>query len=165
MPSHRLPSSYLPGLLLALISLPHSAPAATPPPAKPAKPAKAQPALAANYGKLPLSFEANQGQTDPSVKFLSHGSGYSLFLTEDGALLALSKPGKSSDQSAKQDLVRMTLFGSKKADAAGAELPGAVNYFLGNDPSQMAQQHPHLRQSPLRQRLPRRRPGLLRQPA
>src|SRR6266404_5944701 len=28
------------------------------------------------YGKLPLSFEANQGQTDTSVQFLSRGNGY-----------------------------------------------------------------------------------------
>jgi hypothetical protein len=27
------------------------------------------------YGKLPLSFEVNQGQTDGQVKFLSRGSG------------------------------------------------------------------------------------------
>lgn len=32
-----------------------------------------------SYGKLPLSFEANWGQTNPQVKFLSRGSGYSLF--------------------------------------------------------------------------------------
>jgi hypothetical protein len=45
--------------------------------------------LAENYGKLPLSFEANQGQTDPRVKFLSRGHGYALFLTGDEAVLAL----------------------------------------------------------------------------
>ena len=28
-----------------------------------------------SYGRLPLSFEANQGQTDGKVKFLSRGSG------------------------------------------------------------------------------------------
>lgn len=33
------------------------------------------------YGKLPLSFELNQGQTDGRVKFLTRGRGYSLFLT------------------------------------------------------------------------------------
>src|SRR5881628_4163391 len=43
------------------------------------------------YGKLPLSFEANQGQTDPEVKFLSRGSGYTLFLTSNEAVLALRK--------------------------------------------------------------------------
>src|SRR5579863_2091963 len=34
-----------------------------------------------NYGNLPLSFEANQGQTDSEVRFLSRGKGYTLFLT------------------------------------------------------------------------------------
>lgn len=29
-----------------------------------------------SYGKLPLSFEANQGQTDSRVRFLAHGGGY-----------------------------------------------------------------------------------------
>ena len=33
------------------------------------------------YGKLPLSFEANVGQTSRQVKFLSRGQGYTLFLT------------------------------------------------------------------------------------
>jgi len=31
------------------------------------------------YGKLPLSFEVNQGQTDRSVKYLMRGSRYTLF--------------------------------------------------------------------------------------
>src|SRR2546427_12609832 len=42
-----------------------------------------------SYAKAPLSFEANQGQTDPRVKFLSRGSGYTLFLTGNEAVLAL----------------------------------------------------------------------------
>jgi uncharacterized protein DUF1905 len=43
---------------------------------------------------LPLSFEANQGQTNTRVKFLSRGAGYTLFLTGDEAVLKLrgSKP-------------------------------------------------------------------------
>jgi hypothetical protein len=36
--------------------------------------------LAEAYGQLPLSFELNEGQTDPQVGFLSRGSGYALFL-------------------------------------------------------------------------------------
>ena len=55
----------------------------------------AQPARAAavptDYGKLPLSFEANRGQTASAVKFISHGNGYSLFLTGKEAVLVLSK--------------------------------------------------------------------------
>src|SRR2546425_11862393 len=47
------------------------------------------------YGRVPLSFEANQGQADPRAKFISRGSGYTLFLTSDEAVLALrsQKPG------------------------------------------------------------------------
>ena len=39
------------------------------------------------YGKVPLTFEANHGQTDARVKFLSRTSGYSLFLTDNEAVL------------------------------------------------------------------------------
>jgi hypothetical protein len=38
------------------------------------------------YARLPLSFEANQGQADPQVKFLSRGNGYTLFLTPTEAV-------------------------------------------------------------------------------
>src|SRR5713101_2171032 len=48
--------------------------------------------LSEKYGNLPLSFEANHGQSDPKVKFLSRGSGYSLFLTTNEAVLVLSRP-------------------------------------------------------------------------
>ena len=58
-----------------------------------------QPRLVESYGKLPLSFEINQGQTDSTVKFLSRGSGYSLFLTGDEAVLALKKSGVRSQKS------------------------------------------------------------------
>src|SRR5260370_3494729 len=55
--------------------------------------------VAEDYGKLPLSFEANHGQTDPKVKFLSRGPGYKLFLLPNEAVLTLekkrqAKPGK-----------------------------------------------------------------------
>jgi hypothetical protein len=45
--------------------------------------------IQAAYGKLPLSFEANKGQTNSQVKFLSRGSGYSLFLISTEAVLQL----------------------------------------------------------------------------
>jgi hypothetical protein len=51
-----------------------------------------------SYGRLPLSFEANQGQTDRQVRFLSRGSGYSLFLTGSEAVLSLRKPSAVSQQ-------------------------------------------------------------------
>jgi hypothetical protein len=108
-------------------------------------------AVAENYGKLPLSFESNQGQSDPQVKFLSRGSGYSLFLTDSSAVLALTKQEVSNakadrtignglkptsvPQARKTDVVRMQLVGaSHDIHVAGADqLPGRANYFIGND--------------------------------
>src|SRR5215207_8005418 len=37
------------------------------------------------FGRLPLSFELNQGQTDPRTKFVARGQGYGIFLTNNGA--------------------------------------------------------------------------------
>src|SRR5580700_11034317 len=44
-----------------------------------------------SYGKLPLQFEANQGQQPAQVKFLARGKDYTVFLTADGAVLSLRK--------------------------------------------------------------------------
>ena len=41
------------------------------------------------YGKLPMSFEANRGQSAGAVKFLARGGGYGLFLTGQEAVLTL----------------------------------------------------------------------------
>lgn len=59
-----------------------------------------QPRLAQNYGKLPLSFELNKGQTDSQVKFLSRGRGYTMFLTGNEAVLSLRRPSAASNQPA-----------------------------------------------------------------
>ena len=84
------------------------------------------------YGNLPLSFEANHGQSDSTVKFLSRGNGYSLFLTSSEAVLVLSQ---SSHR--KSAVVRMTLVNDNpQSRAAGLdELPGKSHYFIGNDPA------------------------------
>jgi Beta-propeller repeat len=41
---------------------------------------------------LPLSFEANGGQVDPEVKFLSRGRSYNLYLTSTEAVFSFRKP-------------------------------------------------------------------------
>ena len=46
------------------------------------------------YGKLPLSFEINEGQTDGRVKFFSRGAGYNLFLTSTEARSEERRVGK-----------------------------------------------------------------------
>ena len=105
--------------------------------------------VAASYGKFPLRFEANQGQADLRVKFLSRGSGYTLFLTSTEAVLALQKPslttaaiqryvgntpGKRSTSAA---VLRMKFGGANRiARIEGLEsLTGKSNYFIGNEPA------------------------------
>src|SRR5713226_7606713 len=54
--------------------------------------------VSATYNSLPLYFEANRGQTDPQIKFVSRGRGYTLFLTRRGeAVLALRKSAPKRD--------------------------------------------------------------------
>jgi len=109
------------------------------------------------HADLPLSFEANQGQADPRVKFLSRGRGYTLFLTADEAVLPLrsQKPEVRSQKEEKRpwslqggitgvargnqgttDVLRLKLVGANRGVNLTAldELPGKSNYFIGNDP-------------------------------
>lgn len=95
--------------------------------AAPAPPARD---MQAQMTQLPLSFEENRGQTDPAVRFLSRGAGYTLFLTGHESVLTLS--GKDRKQS---DVLRMRLDGAKSGAIHGMDvLPGRTNYLLGNDP-------------------------------
>jgi uncharacterized repeat protein (TIGR01451 family) len=90
------------------------------------------------YRGLPLIFEPNQGQSDPEVKFLAHGSGYGLFLTADEAVLTLRHSARGPRHSVPaSSVLRMTLEGaSVDSVVSGAdELPGKSNYFIGNDPA------------------------------
>ena len=41
------------------------------------------------FGKIPLSFEANNGQLDSRIRFLARGPGYGVFFTADGAVMRL----------------------------------------------------------------------------
>jgi hypothetical protein len=88
------------------------------------------------YGRLPLSFERNVGQTDQRVDFLSRGRSYVVFLTGAEAVLAL-RGGAPDDEGAAgtTSVVRMQLVGTAgPAKAIGSnELPGKANYFIGND--------------------------------
>jgi hypothetical protein len=92
------------------------------------------------YGQLPLSFEANQGQTDAQVNFVSRGSGYTLFLTPAEAVLALPKSAttEGSAPGSPGDVLHMQLVGANAApQVLGLDaLPGRSNYLIGNDPSQ-----------------------------
>src|SRR6267378_1214389 len=107
------------------------------------------------YGKLPLSFEENQGQTAQEVRYVSHGNGYELFLTPQEADLALRGPVRldlspqkrfatlrALREARRAHLATMTAFVRMHLEGANPEpqmagtdqLPGKVNYFIGNDP-------------------------------
>ena len=102
------------------------------------------------YGKLPLNFEANQGQTDQQVKFLTRGSGYSVFLTPTEAVLTLRQPqAQLSTQSrhsavklrptgkSETTVLRLQLIGSNSiAQVKGIQqLASKSNYLIGSDAS------------------------------
>jgi hypothetical protein len=102
------------------------------------------------YGRLPMSFERNQGQSDEQVSFLSRGSGYNLFLTRDESVLVLRKGTPSESRSSLQgpphlrhapakfetpSVVRMKFPGANcepKIEGTN-ELPGRANYLNSRD--------------------------------
>ncbi len=104
-----------------------------------------------SYEKLPLSFEANIGQTSSQAKFLSRGAGYAMFLTDGGAVLelagrkALRRDSESAGGNRKSrrqpslaaTVLQMGLPGANaRPEAAGLDqLPGKANYFISHDPS------------------------------
>lgn len=95
------------------------------------------------YGKLPLTFEANRGQSNGQVKFLSRGKGYTAFLTSGGMVLSLRSGSSASGSPATHQkktntALQFRLLGANKNPVAvGEDLqPGKVNYFIGNNPAQ-----------------------------
>jgi hypothetical protein len=89
------------------------------------------------YGRIPLSFEANRGQTEDPADFLARGDGYSLFLRATEAVFALRVHEGDAARNPQLKVMRMRLEGaddSARAEAVG-ELEGKANYFAGNDPS------------------------------
>src|SRR5438128_5746891 len=146
-PTRKITEGGVKGMVLLLaLALASCAPASATHPST-ESPQATKPQVLAAYGKLPLSFEANQGQTEPQVKFLSRGSGYTLFLTSTEAVLMLTKtdahakhriPGEArlvEPEKGAGTVLRMKLLGANPAPAVAGvgELPGKSNYFVGND--------------------------------
>jgi len=90
-----------------------------------------------SYGRLELAFESNRGQADKTVDFLARGRGYSMLLKANEAVMVMTPPSGSVSDSFLNDaadILRLELLNSNtQARVAGEEqLPGKVNYFLGN---------------------------------
>ncbi len=140
------------GLFLGSVAA-HSLAAVPISPSMSAAPAlSANPRLTATVLNAPIRFEANHGQTDPSVNFIARGGGYTLFLTPNESVMVLSTREASSvkgeaesdpthfigqeSQKYKHSVVRMKLEGANPEPVVNGmeQLPGVVNYFIGNDP-------------------------------
>ena len=97
-----------------------------------------------NYAALPLTFEANQGQTGSPVRFLSRGRGYTAFLTAGGMVLSLRpnqplkvRPAANGSEQPLSTTLQFKLVGAARNSAVVGEDPqiGKVNYFIGRDPA------------------------------
>lgn len=116
-----------------------------------------------SFGKLPMQFEPNVGQTDPSVRFMAHGPGGTIYFTPSGMTLSM-KAGSSAQESgvgiasnlvddpslasgalanpqgdsaqSYQSVLNLRFVGADPTAilSSDAPLPGRVNYLLGNDP-------------------------------
>jgi hypothetical protein len=96
--------------------------------------------VAENFGRIPLHFEANRGQADRSVDFISRSGGNTVLLKPNEAQFVLSDSHRRSgrERIAKPVVLAMKLVDGNEDPVADGldELPGRVNYFTGNDPSQ-----------------------------
>src|SRR5687767_15318203 len=72
-----------------------------------------------SFGNLPLTFEVNEGQVDPSVRFLSRAQKSTIFLTPREAVLSLRGAG---DQRA---VVRWEMAGGNRNPRIVGERPVA----------------------------------------
>src|SRR6266481_9028792 len=101
---------------------------------------------AAQLLAMPMSFEVNNGQTADSVRYLSRGPGYTLFLTPTEAVLSLrssrmevrGRNQPSPPRKINQARLTMTFAGANpKPEIEGIDaLSSVANYFVGNKPSQ-----------------------------
>lgn len=112
-------------------------------------------ARSAAFGNLPLSFEANRGQTDARVQYLARGPGYVVLLTPGEAVIKLRTPTASAgpadhapqsalrvgrrpgrDQAESVLRLRLVEANPRARVTARDPLPGVVSYFIGNVPGQ-----------------------------
>ena len=103
-----------------------------------------------------LRFAPNVGQTDPAVRFVAQGAGYSIFLTRSEIVLSLQRAWASDGATSGQipggpgvtagserpsgpqgAVLRMQLVGANTASVLSGEQsqPSRMTYIVGSDPS------------------------------
>lgn len=103
------------------------------------------------FASLPLLFEENRGQVDPTVRYLARGPGYQVFLTSREAVVVLANAAETSrpeagrstaslghPSSGTASVVRMLFEDANPNSTVSGEeiLPHKTNYLLGADPAQ-----------------------------
>ena len=84
------------------------------------------------YGQLPLSFVPNAGQSDAAVRYQANGMGGALFFEDDTVMLSLPTP---EDQTRSVVYLRFEGVNDAHRVVNAEQLPGTVNYIIGNEPS------------------------------
>ncbi|MGC2162987.1 MAG: hypothetical protein WA634_13815, partial [Silvibacterium sp.] len=98
-------------------------------------------AVMASYGKLPLSFEPNLGQSSSNVQWLARGPESTLFLSGNDATVQINHIEKVKGDGfelsrAHSASLRMSLLDSQPSQSIGEQpQPGKANYFTGKDSS------------------------------
>src|ERR671912_1379896 len=99
------------------------------PVSQPAAPQMSEKEALDAYGKLPLSFVPNEGQTDEMVRYYAQGTGYSFFFTKAGARLSFAD-GKGRGHALALDFQGADPHATLTAQE---RLSGKVNYLMGDD--------------------------------
>ncbi len=121
-------------------------------------------ALQATFVNASLAFEANRGQVDSKVQFLARRGPMSVFLTRDGAVLAISHqddaPGRMSTKrdprpslsmvkrearhGIRTDALKLGFEGANEAApvTASERLNVETNYFIGDNPTRWHREVP-----------------------
>jgi hypothetical protein len=82
-----------------------------------------------------ISFEPNLGQAEDQVKFMARGPGYTLSLTQRGAVFSFEQPEPNAGEESFNSLaVRFVGANAVSKLAAKDELTTTSSYFLGADP-------------------------------
>jgi hypothetical protein len=109
----------------------HDQSGAAAPVSQPAAPQMSEKEALDAYGKLPLSFVPNEGQTDEAVRYSAQGAGYGFFFTHKGATLSFAD-GKGRGHALALDFQGADSHATLEAQK---RLSGEVNYLVGDEPA------------------------------
>src|SRR5271168_142493 len=100
------------------------------------------------FAAMPLFFEPNHGQTDPSVRFLSHSGRHSLYLTDDATIITMvagkiqkgqnfasaNPPRPDKSDKLVESAVRIRMVGANPHPTMSGldPLKARVNYLVGD---------------------------------